>query len=108
MPPALREYDIITKRARPATHARLGQEYVERRQKSSFCDDSFCDDSDLVQAFPWDSPPRYLLRDRDRIFGREFTEQVSVLGTAEVSDGTLSPEHLIETVTAGFYDCFGG
>ena len=29
----------------------------------------------LREAFPWDSAPRYLLRDRDRIFGREFVEQ---------------------------------
>ena len=26
----------------------------------------------LREAFPWDSAPRYLLRDRDRIFGQEF------------------------------------
>ncbi len=23
----------------------------------------------IVEAFPWDSAPRYLLRDRDKIFG---------------------------------------
>ena len=27
----------------------------------------------LRNAFPWDSAPRYLLRDRDRIFGDDFT-----------------------------------
>ncbi len=30
----------------------------------------------LVQAFPWDSAPRYLLRDRDRIYGLDVVEQV--------------------------------
>ena len=30
----------------------------------------------LREAFPWDTAPRYLLRDRDRIFGQEFVEQV--------------------------------
>jgi hypothetical protein len=30
-------------------------------------------------AFPWDSAPRYLLRDRDRIFGKEFVEQVKAM-----------------------------
>jgi hypothetical protein len=30
----------------------------------------------LREAFPWDSAPRYLLRDRDRIFGKEFVDQV--------------------------------
>ena len=28
----------------------------------------------LREAFPWDSSPRYLLRDRDRIFGQEFVQ----------------------------------
>jgi hypothetical protein len=30
----------------------------------------------LREAFPWDSTPRFLLRDRDRIFGSDFTQQV--------------------------------
>ena len=29
----------------------------------------------LRNAFPWESAPRYLLRDRDRIFGEEFVSQ---------------------------------
>ena len=29
----------------------------------------------LRNAFPWDSAPRYLLRDRDRIFGDDFTRR---------------------------------
>ena len=29
----------------------------------------------LREAFPWESAPRYLLRDRDRIFGHEFVKQ---------------------------------
>ena len=29
----------------------------------------------LREAFPWESAPRYLLRDRDCIFGHEFVEQ---------------------------------
>jgi putative transposase len=28
------------------------------------------------EASPWDTAPRYLLRDRDRIFGSDFTNQV--------------------------------
>jgi hypothetical protein len=38
----------------------------------------------LVQAFPWDSAPRYLLRDRDGIFGEDFVQQVKVMGIKEV------------------------
>lgn len=30
----------------------------------------------LRNAFPWDSAPRHLLRDRDRMFGKDFVEQV--------------------------------
>jgi hypothetical protein len=26
----------------------------------------------LWEAFPWETAPRYLLRDRDRIFGADF------------------------------------
>src|SRR4029077_2352937 len=29
----------------------------------------------LVQAFPWDSAPRYLLRDHDRIYGESFQNE---------------------------------
>jgi len=38
----------------------------------------------LREAFPWDSAPRFLLRDRDRIFGADFTKQVEELGMEEV------------------------
>src|SRR5499425_3234414 len=34
----------------------------------------------LVEAFPEDAAPRYLIRDRDRIYGDEFRKQVEVLG----------------------------
>ncbi|MCU1260681.1 MAG: Integrase, catalytic region [Bryobacterales bacterium] len=35
----------------------------------------------LREAFPWDSVPKYLLRDRERIFGAEFTQQVAATGS---------------------------
>src|SRR5262249_5321004 len=31
----------------------------------------------LREAFPFDQVPKYLLRDRDRIFGAEFSKQVA-------------------------------
>jgi hypothetical protein len=34
----------------------------------------------LREAFPLDKAPRCLLRDRDRIFGRDFVEQVKAIG----------------------------
>ena len=35
----------------------------------------------MREAFPWDTVPRYLLRDRDRIFGQEFVKQVRAMGS---------------------------
>jgi putative transposase len=45
----------------------------------------------LREAFPWDSAPRYLLRDRDRIFGYEFVEQVKAMGIKQVLSAPRSP-----------------
>jgi putative transposase len=43
------------------------------------------------EAFPWDSAPRYLLRDRDRIFGHDFVEQVKAMGIKQVLSAPRSP-----------------
>jgi transposase InsO family protein len=45
----------------------------------------------LREAFPFDQAPQYLLRDRDRIFGAEFSQQVADLGTEEVLGAPRSP-----------------
>ncbi len=45
----------------------------------------------LREAFPWDAAPRYLLRDRDRIFGDEFKKQVKDMGIQEVLSAPRSP-----------------
>ena len=45
----------------------------------------------LREAFPWDSAPQYLLRDRDRIFGADFTKQVEDLGIKEMLSTPRSP-----------------
>ena len=45
----------------------------------------------LREAFPWESAPRYLLRDRDRIFGHEFVEQVKAMGIKQVLSAPRSP-----------------
>jgi putative transposase len=47
----------------------------------------------LRNAFPWDSAPRYLLRDRDRIFGDDFTRQVHDMGIEQVLCAPRSPWH---------------
>ena len=45
----------------------------------------------LREAFPWDSTPRYMLRDRDRIYGKEFVAQVKAMGIKQVLSAPRSP-----------------
>jgi len=45
----------------------------------------------LRDAFPWDTTPRYLLRDRDRIFGHDFTKQIQNMNINQVLSAPRSP-----------------
>src|SRR5262245_35475657 len=45
----------------------------------------------LVDAFPWGEVPRYLLRDRDSVYGAEFRNRVRGMGIAEVLTTARSP-----------------
>ena len=45
----------------------------------------------LREAFPWETAPRYLLRDRDRIFGNDFVDQVKAMGIQQVLSAPRSP-----------------
>jgi putative transposase len=45
----------------------------------------------MREAFPWESAPRYLLRDRDRIFGKDFVDQVKAMGIKQVLSAPRSP-----------------
>ena len=45
----------------------------------------------LREAFPFEQIPRYLLRDRDQIFGGEFTKDVKAMGIKEVLSAPRSP-----------------
>jgi len=45
----------------------------------------------IVEAFPWDTAPRYLLRDRDGIYGHYFRGRVSGMGIDEVPIAPRSP-----------------
>ena len=45
----------------------------------------------LLEAFPWDSAPRYLLRDRDKIYGSVFCETARWMGIREVLTAPQSP-----------------
>jgi len=45
----------------------------------------------IVDAFPNDSAPSYLLRDRDHVYGEQFRHRVKGLGIAEVLTAPHSP-----------------
>jgi putative transposase len=45
----------------------------------------------MREAFPWDTAPQYLLRDRDRIFGKDFVDQVKAMGIKQVLSAPRSP-----------------
>jgi putative transposase len=45
----------------------------------------------MVEAFPEDTTPRYLLRDRDKIYGYDFRERIRALGIKEVLTAPASP-----------------
>jgi putative transposase len=45
----------------------------------------------VVEAFPWETAPRYLLRDRDRIYSVAFRQRVRNRGTEEVVIAPRSP-----------------
>jgi putative transposase len=58
----------------------------------------------LREAFPFDQVPRYLLRDRDAIFGFDFTRHLKAMGIQEVLSAPWSPwqRAYVERVSAPF------
>jgi putative transposase len=45
----------------------------------------------VTEAFPWDTAPRYLLRDRDTSYGSEFCNRIEAMGIGEVITAPRSP-----------------
>jgi putative transposase len=45
----------------------------------------------VIEAFPYDEAPRYLIRDRDSIYGEPFTRRVKAMGIDEVVIAPQSP-----------------
>ncbi len=45
----------------------------------------------VTEAFPWETAPRYLLRDRDASFGSDFRSRVEAMGITEVITAPRSP-----------------
>lgn len=64
----------------------------------------------IVEAFPWDTAPKYLLRDRDAIYGGEFRKRVHAMGIEQVLSAPRSPwqnpfvERLIGTLRSDCLD----
>jgi transposase InsO family protein len=64
----------------------------------------------LVEAFPFDTAPRYLIRDRDCVFGQQVTRRVRSMGIEEVVTVPASPlqnayvERLIGTLRRELLD----
>ena len=58
----------------------------------------------IIEAFPEDTAPHYLLRDRDSVYGEEFCRRVAGMQIAEVLTAARSPwqnpyvERLIGTI----------
>lgn len=45
----------------------------------------------VTETFPWDTAPRYLLRDRDGSYGAVFSKRVDAMGITEVVTAPRSP-----------------
>jgi transposase InsO family protein len=45
----------------------------------------------ITEAFPWDEAPRYLIRDRDRIYGSVVTRRVRAMGIRDKPTAPASP-----------------
>jgi transposase InsO family protein len=58
----------------------------------------------VVEAFPWDTAPRLLLRDRDGVYGADFRQWIQSMGIEEVIIAARSPwqspyvERMIDSV----------
>jgi putative transposase len=45
----------------------------------------------VTEAFPWDTAPRYLLRDRDASYGSDFRSRIEAMNIKEVITAPRSP-----------------
>ena len=45
----------------------------------------------IIEAFPWDTAPRFMILDRDGIYGNDFVRRVSSMGVGEVVIAARSP-----------------
>jgi len=45
----------------------------------------------ITEAFPWDEAPRYLIRDRDRVYGAIVTRRLRAMGIRDKPTASASP-----------------
>ncbi|MEH6577754.1 MAG: integrase core domain-containing protein [Amphritea sp.] len=45
----------------------------------------------MIEAFPWDTAPRFVLRDRDSIYGSAFRKRVQSMGIEQILSAPRSP-----------------
>src|SRR5580704_10831374 len=45
----------------------------------------------VTEAFPWNDAPRYMIRDRDRIYGAVLTRRLRAMGIRDKPTGPASP-----------------
>ncbi len=45
----------------------------------------------VIEAFPWDTAPKYMMRDRDSIYGEYFKKRIKSMGIEEVISAYKSP-----------------
>jgi transposase InsO family protein len=45
----------------------------------------------MIEATPWGQPPRYLIRDRDRVYGADFATRIAGLGIESVRTPVQAP-----------------
>ena len=45
----------------------------------------------IREAFPWETAPRYMIRDRDRVYGIAFRSRIKAMGIEEVVTAPRSP-----------------
>ena len=45
----------------------------------------------MTEAFPWDDPPKYLIRDRDKIYGAFVTCRLRAMGIRDKPTAPASP-----------------
>ena len=45
----------------------------------------------IVEAFPWEDVPKFIIRDNDRIYSKMFTNRIKAMGIKEVKTAFQNP-----------------